>query len=217
MESLFNDPLLKADKPSIEDIIAPGARELPEHQWYVMRATYCRAQKAVDRIAQHGALAFLPTECKSTVIKGVRHWKKVPCTPTLFFVYGTYSEVRAFTHRNTESAEGIPYVDFVFDHTAKDSNGNDKIMTGPFLEMQNFIRMVEAAVPDSYSVTPQEIHYKPGGMVRVTEGPFKGVVGKVARIHSQQRVVVTIPNVLNFASNYIPKAYLEPVEFEGES
>lgn len=212
MESLFNDPLCQGKGLTIEDIMLPEACELPDHKWYVLRATYCRAQKAAELVSQTGTLAFLPMECRSTIVKGVRHWKKVPCTPTIFFAYGTYAQVRAFTHRNTETAEGIPYVDFAFDHTRKEHNGLDRIMTVPFREMQNFIRIVLAAMPESYSVTPQEIHYKPGGMVRVTEGPFKGVVGKVARIHSQQRVVVTIPGIISFASTYIPKAYLEPVE-----
>ena len=212
MESLFNDPLCQGKGLTIEDILLPEACELPDHRWYVLRATYCRAQKAAELVSQTGTLAFLPMECRSTVVKGVRHWTKVPCTPTVFFVYGTYAQVRAFTHRNTESAKAIPYVDFAFDHTRKDHNGLDRIMTIPFSEMQNFIRIVNAAIPESYSVTPQEIHYKPGGMVRVTEGPFKGVVGRVARIHSQQRVVVTIPGIISFASTYIPKAYLEPVE-----
>lgn len=216
MESLLNDPSLRGEYTCIEDIIAPGAKELPDYKWYVMRASYCRAQKAVERITKYGALTFLPTECKSKVIKGVRHWKKVPCSPTLFFIYGTYEKVRSFTRRNNQTEEAIPYVDFTFDHTVKDCYGKDTIMTVPFLEMQNFIRMVEAAVPESYSVTPQEIHYRPGGLVRITEGPFKGVIGRVARIHTQLRVVVTIPNVLNFASNYIPRAHLEPVEEEGK-
>lgn len=212
MESLLNDPLCREKGLTIEDILHPEAYELPEHKWYVMRATYCRAQKAAELISQGGTLTFLPMECRSTIVEGVRHWKKVPCMSTIFFVYGTYSRVRQFTHRNHDTADGIPYVDFAFDHTRKEQNGRDRIMTVPFREMQNFIRIVEAAVPESYSVSPQEIHYKPGGLVRVTEGPFKGVVGKVARIHSQQRVVVTIPGVISFASTYIPKAHLEPVE-----
>lgn len=212
MESLPNDPLNQGEGLTIEDILRPEAGELPGHKWYVMRATYCRAQKAAELVSQAGTLAFLPMECKSKVVKGVRHWKKVPCTPTIFFIYGTYDKVRSFTHRNKETADAIPYVDFSFDHTMKESNGMDRIMTVPFREMQNFIRIVEAAVPESYSVSPQEIHYKPGGLVRVTEGYFKGVIGRVARIHSQQRVVVTIQGVMSFASTYIPKAHLEPVE-----
>lgn len=212
MESLFNDPLCQGKVLTIEDIIRPEACELPDHKWYVLRATFCRAQKAMELVSQTDTLAFLPMECKSTVVKGVRHWKKVPCTPSMFFIYGTYEKVRSFTHRNTETGDAIPYVDFAFDHTVRERNGRDKIMTIPFREMQNFIRIIEAAIPESYSVTPQEIHYRPGGLVRVTDGPFKGIVGRVARVHNQQRVVVTIPGVISFASTYIPKAYLVPID-----
>ena len=214
MESLSNDPLCHRDVLTIEDILQPEACELPDHKWYVLRATYNRAQKAMERVLQNGVLAWLPMECKSSVKEGVRHWRKVPCTTSLFFVYGTYEKVRSLTHRNTKTEDAIPYVDFAFDHTHKEENGRDCIMTVPFHEMQNFIRIVEAAVPESYSISPQEIHYRPGGLVRVTDGPFKGVVGHVARIHSQQRVVVTIPGLISFASTYIPKAWLEPVERE---
>ena len=214
MESLLNVPSCSPEGLAQTDILHPNACELPDHKWYVLRASYNRAQKAAEIILQTGTPVFLPMECKSKVIKGVRHWKKAPCTTTLFFVYGTYEKVFSFTHRNTQTNDSIPFVDFAFDHTKKETNGRDKIMTIPFREMENFRRIVQAAVPQSYSVTPQEIHYKPGGLVRVTEGPFKGIIGRVARIHSQQRVVVTIPGVMSFASNYIPKAHLEPLEEE---
>ena len=212
MESLINEPLCQSRVLTIDDVIAPEACELPGYKWFVLRASYSRAQKAADIVSKEGVLAFLPMECRSTVVGGSRYWKKVPCMSSMFFVYGTYEDVLSFTHRNAESGRSIPYVDFVFDHTDKRMDGRDRIMTIPFAEMRNFIRIVQAAVPESYSVTPQEIHYRPGGLVRVTEGCFKGVVGKVARIHSQQRVVVTIPGVISFATTYIPKAYLEPVE-----
>lgn len=211
MEPLLNDPLYHRDEPTIEDIIEPGACELPDHKWFVLRVTYGRAQKAEEIILQSGTLAFLPTECKCTIVKGRRFWKKVPCTRSFVFAYGTFEQVHALTHRSIEKTR-IPFVDFAFDHTAKESNGKDKIMTVPFSEMQNFIRVVLASMPESYSVTPQEIHYRPGGLVLVKEGPFKGVVGRVARVHSQQRVVVSIPRVIDYVTTYIPKAWIEPVE-----
>ncbi len=212
MEPLINEPPCQAPKISIEDLILPETDEIPGHQWYVLRASYGRARKAEKIISEHGIITFLPMECKCTIINGQRHWKKVPCTPSHLFVYCTYEEARSFTHRDMCSKQSIPYIDFNYDHTAHEADGRDKIMTVPFRQMQNFIRMVLAAIPESYSVTPHEIHYRPGGMVRITEGPFKGVIGHVARIHSQQRVVVTIQGVISFATTYIPKAFLEPIE-----
>ena len=41
---------------------------------------------------------------------------------------------------------------------------------------------------------------------------FKGVVGKVARYHGQQRVAVIIDGLLTIASAYVPTAFLEKNE-----
>jgi transcription antitermination factor NusG len=216
MESLFNEPLSPKGYASLEDIVRPEACELPEYKWFVLRITYARAEKAEKIISQYDMLTFLPMEYKSYVKDGVKHWTKKPCTPSMLFVYGKYADVLKFTHRAETGEYRIEYVDFTFDHTRKNEFGRDEIMTIPFKQMQNFIRVILAAVPHSYSVTPQEIHYRPGGLVRITQGEFKGVTGRVARIHSQQRVVVSIEGVLNFATTYIPKHYLEPIEEEEE-
>ena len=41
-------------------------------------------------------------------------------------------------------------------------------------------------------VEPSQCHYKKGDIVKVIEGHFTGVVGRVARVAGQQRVVVEI-------------------------
>ena len=61
----------------------------------------------------------------------------------------------------------------------------------------------------SYSATEEEIHYPPGGSVRVTEGSFRDIVGRVARIHTQIHVVDSIPGVIFYATTYIPKLQME--------
>lgn len=49
-------------------------------------------------------------------------------------------------------------------------------------------------------------------MVRITRGPYKGVEGRVARINGQQRVVVEIPGICRYATQYVATLLLEPVE-----
>lgn len=51
-----------------------------------------------------------------------------------------------------------------------------------------------------------------GRRVRVIDGMFKGVEGKVARIQGQQRVIVTISNVCLIATAYVPSAFLQIIE-----
>ena len=57
---------------------------------------------------------------------------------------------------------------------------------------------------------PPEIQkFQAGQTVRVIDGVFKGVVGKVARYHGQQRVAVVIDGLLTVATAYVPSAFLE--------
>ena len=54
--------------------------------------------------------------------------------------------------------------------------------------------------------------FKGGERVRVIDGMFKGVEGKVARVQGQQRVIVTISNVGLIATAYVPSAFLQIIE-----
>ena len=50
-------------------------------------------------------------------------------------------------------------------------------------------------------------------LVRVTDGPFEGVTGRVARIARQNRVVVYIKGLESgLTTAYIPPYYLKKVE-----
>ena len=51
-----------------------------------------------------------------------------------------------------------------------------------------------------------------GTTVRVTDGTFKGVVGKVARYCGHQRVAIIIDGIVTIATTYIPSAYLEKID-----
>ena len=60
-------------------------------------------------------------------------------------------------------------------------------------------------------VNPNQCHLKGGDKVRVIDGEFKGVVGRVARVSGQQRVIIEIDNVGLLATAYIPSACLETI------
>lgn len=46
-------------------------------------------------------------------------------------------------------------------------------------------------------------------MVRVIDGQFKGVVGRVARVAGEQRVVVEVEGVCLVSTVYVPTAFIE--------
>lgn len=71
--------------------------------------------------------------------------------------------------------------------------------------MNNFIRLTSIKNPHVIPITSDNIQFKLGDNVVVTEGKFKGVHGRVARIAGQQRVVVELFDGSFVATAYVPK------------
>ena len=81
----------------------------------------------------------------------------------------------------------------------------------PYYEMLNFIKLTSVDNEHIKLVEPERCHYKSGDKVRIVEGDFAGVVGRVARISGQQRVVVEINGLCMVATAYIPSAFLSEI------
>ena len=65
---------------------------------------------------------------------------------------------------------------------------------------------------DDIIVSPNVIHqFEKGKNVRIIDGNFNGVEGKVARYHGQQRVAIIIDGVFTVATAYVPSAFLEEI------
>jgi transcription antitermination factor NusG len=101
-------------------------------------------------------------------------------------------------------------VSFYYNHFEKEKTGVDKLLTIPTGQMDNFIRATRVRNQHTMLVDPSKLSLKAGDTVRITEGDFVGVVGKVARIKGQKRVVVALEGVCAIATAYIPSAFLEP-------
>ena len=54
--------------------------------------------------------------------------------------------------------------------------------------------------------------FEKGQLVRVTDGAFKGVIGRVARWQGQQRVGVVVDDLVTVVTAYIPSAFIESIE-----
>lgn len=61
-------------------------------------------------------------------------------------------------------------------------------------------------------VSEDQCHFKSGDLVKVTGGEFKGVVGRVARLGGQQRVVVEVKGVCLVSTAYVPTGLLEKIK-----
>ena len=79
--------------------------------------------------------------------------------------------------------------------------------------MDNFINLTSVNSPHIIPVTSQNIQYKLGDNVIVTEGDFKGIQGRGARIAGQQRMIVELFSGCLVATAYIPKDAMEHIIF----
>ena len=190
----------------------------PMKKWYVLRATYHREKKAYDYILSKrnspdgnriDAECYLPLRHVAKIVKGKRRFKIEPFLPNFLFVYATLETISQILNN-----DDLNFLNPYYDHFKQDEAGKNPPLTIPYAAMMNFIK-VTSVDNEHVMVVPERLcHYKSGDMVRIIEGQFKGVMGRVARISGQQRVVVEVKDVCLVSTAYIPSAFLEVVKEE---
>ena len=178
-----------------------------EYHWFVLRVTYNRTQKACDIIANADVQSYMPMHY--IIKKEIGKKKRIlqPLLPNLFFVYTTREIANSIVKKKDEDT---PILKYYLDKTKpKETNGKHPPLTIPFDAMTNFIKATSTESDHVRIVSNEQCHYKSGDIVKVIDGEFKGVTGRVARIARQQRVVVEIAGLCMVATAYIPSAFLE--------
>lgn len=178
----------------------------PENQWFVIRATFNRSKTAFEFLKSKGFHAFLPVRIVEKVIQKQLVRTLKPLIPNMLFVYSDKQTIHSFIKENKE----LPIISFYYNHFEKEKTGVDKLLTIPTSQMDNFILATRTRNQHTLLVDTNKMTFKTGDTVRVIEGDFVGVVGKVARIKGQKRVLVTLEGVCSIATAYIPSAFLEP-------
>ena len=127
--------------------------------------------------------------------------------PIFFFVYATRETVNSIIKKKGEETSILK---FYLDKTKPlEDNGKHPPLTIPFTSMTNFIKATSTDSEHVRIVSVEQCHYKSGDMVKVIDGEFKGVTGRVARIAGQQRVVVEISGLCLVATAYIPTDFIK--------
>ena len=178
-----------------------------EYHWFVLRVTYNRTQKACDIIANADVQSYMPMHY--IIKKEIGKKKRIlqPLLPNLFFVYTTREIANSIVKKKDEDT---PILKYYLDKTRpKETNGKHPPLTIPFDAMTNFIKATSTESDHVRIVSNEQCHYKSGDIVKVIDGEFKGITGRVARIAGQQRVVVEIAGLCMVATAYIPSAFLE--------
>ena len=180
------------------------------HEWFVLRVTYNRTQKAYSIMSTSDVQSYMPMHYVIKKEIGKKKRTLQPLLPNLFFVYATREAVNSIIKKKGEETSVLK---FYLDKTKPlEDNGKHPPLTIPFTSMTNFIKATSTDSEHVRIVSAEQCHYKSGDMVKVIDGEFKGVTGRVARIAGQQRVVVEISGLCLVATAYIPNGFLETVQ-----
>ena len=177
-------------------------------QWFVLRVSYGRIIKAKAFVEAKGFECYVPMRYKEVKKHDKKRIITEPLLPSFLFVHITAEQVKTLIHDNkVVTNERRALLSYYFDHTIhrQDNSYCNPPLTIQNEAMNNFIRLTSIKNPHIIPITSDNIQFKLGDNVVVTEGKFKGIHGRVARIAGQQRVVVELFEGYLVATAYIPK------------
>ena len=180
------------------------------YEWFVLRVTYNRTQKAHGIISTSDVQSYMPMHY--VIKKEIGKKKRIlqPLLPNLLFVYTTREAVNSIIKKKGDETSILK---FYLDKTKPlEENGKHPPLTIPFTAMINFVKATSTDSEHVRIVSSEQCHYKSGDIVKVIDGEFEGVTGKVARIAGQQRVVVEISGLCLVATAYIPNVFIEKIK-----
>ena len=206
--------------PSISDDVRYGVsvENVPagNKQWFVLRVSYGRIDKAKTFVEAKGVECYVPLQYKEVRKQGKKRIITEPLLPSFIFVHATAEQVEALLHDNKVATnESSPLLSYYFDHTIHLQNNPDRNppLTIGNEAMNNFINLTSLKNPHIIPITSNNIQFKLGDNVVVTEGEFKGIHGRVARIAGQQRVIVELFYGCLVATAYVPKEAIKKTIF----
>lgn len=197
---------------SISENVGNGVsvRSVPTEndQWFVLRVSYGRILKAKTFVEAKGLECYIPLRYKEIKKQCKKRIIIEPLLPSFIFIHTTEEQIEALLHENkVVTNESRPLLSYYFDHTIhrQDNPDRNPPLTIRDEAMSNFIHLTSIKSPHIIPITSNNIQFKLGDHVVVTDGEFKGIHGRVARIAGQQRVVVELFDGCLVATAYVPK------------
>ena len=185
---------------------APREADIPH--WYALRTTYGREKKAYDYMTAKGITAFYPTTNVVKLIKGKRKVVTESRLPNIFFAYGTEEQLKEYVFDNVN----LPFLRFYYRHIHEGNTIKKTPLIVPDNQMDS-LKIICAADADNTFVSLVKVpKFEKGQLVRITDGVFKGVVGRVARWQGQQRVGVVVDDLVTVVTAYVPSAFIDFID-----
>ena len=206
----FAFPEAKSSKTGVSVKYAP----CNDKEWYVMRIKYGQAQAVADAIIEDGTYVYLAKVWKDIRNKetGKKQRKLFPFM-NILFAYVTKQEAEKYVKDSAMSK----YATYYYNHFATDANGYNPPLTVSSRDMAPFVKATALLDEHVMEVDIKTCRFVSNELVRVTDGPFEGIIGRVARIARQKRVVIHIKGLQSgLTTAYIPPHFLEKVEGERE-
>ena len=185
-------------------------------QWFVLRVSYGRIVKAKAFVEAKGFECYVPIRYKEVKKHDKKRIITEPLLSSFLFVHAAAEQVDSFLQdKKIKAPENKALLSYYYDHTSHCENSPTK--NPPLVisdaAMDNFIRLTSIHNPHIIPVTSENIKYKLGDEVMITEGDFKDIHGRVARIAGQQRVVVELFEGYLVATAYIPKDAIKIINY----
>ena len=154
---------------------------------------------------------YVPLRYKEIRKQGKKRIITEPLLPSFLFVHASAEQVDSLLqNKSIKPIENIALLSYYYDHTShceKSPTKNPPLVISDSV-MDNFIRLTSIHNPHIIPVTSDNIKYKLGDEVVITEGEFKDIRGRVARIAGQQRVLVELFDGCLVATAYVPTSAL---------
>ena len=180
----------------------------PDKSWFVFRASYGREDKSSDYIVEDGTFVYIAKRYVRKTVNGKQKKVRETLIPNLLFVYTSEEKAEEYV-KNTPA---LSYLTYYYNHFELDETQKNPPLTISCKEMENFIIATCNKNEHLKFVDESQCHFKGGEIVKITNGSFKGVEGRVARVSGQQRVIVTLTNVGLVSTAYIPTAFIQIIE-----
>lgn len=204
---------------SLDYVLTPGAVLPPDYRWFVMRVPYGKEREVERVIRSSSRLPYVPVRSCTRVLDGRRVVEEESCVPNLLFVLSTEDDLVELTKHPIafpdQPHRAPAQLRFMYDHTRKNAMGRDQKMTVPHADMVNFIRVTMQQDEHVRVYMADQLKTTPGDWVEVIEGKFKGVRGRVARLHGQTCVLVDLQGLCIASTAYIPSAFLRRSPLSG--
>lgn len=181
-------------------------KEVPH--WYALRVTYGREKKAYDYLVGKHVEAYYPTIKTVKEVDGKRKTVEESRLPNIFFARGTEEEIKSFVYDNVN----LPHLRFYYRHTHEGARVVKEPLIVPDYQIEGLKIICASEAEDILLIQSDDTKFKAGQSVRVIDGGFKGVTGKVARYHGQQRVAIIIEGLLTVCTAYVPSAFMEIIQ-----